>query len=356
MLMRATLFEATARRRYERELLSAQRAAEESEARSRTVQRVVSDLAAATSVADVAAVDRRARPRGAGRAGGRAGAGRGGPGRATCRGCTPSTRRACPSELLHELRAAAIGQLALELAQGVRTVTLDDRLRAERPAVAAAMAADGLSSLVLVPVTADSRRLGVLVLGLGRRRQGDLISLDEPGDRRGSPGRRTSSCSGRWAGRPGRRWSGPGCTRRPPGRRSGRRSCSRRPGCWPSAADVAETVERLAALAVERLADLCAIDLTTEQRGRPRRRCGTATPRGSALAEELRQRQLAAAAGPAPGAAGAAAAPDGVGAGARRRPAASRSPSTTGTWRSPTSWSWSASSRCRSSSRGGRWA
>ena len=48
VLVRATLFEATARRRYERELLTAQRAAQESEARSRVVQRVVSDLAAAT--------------------------------------------------------------------------------------------------------------------------------------------------------------------------------------------------------------------------------------------------------------------------------------------------------------------
>ena len=67
--MRATLFEATARRRYERELLAAQRAAEESEARSRMVQRVVSDLAAATSVHDVADGDRRPRPRGAARAG-----------------------------------------------------------------------------------------------------------------------------------------------------------------------------------------------------------------------------------------------------------------------------------------------
>src|SRR4051794_41310276 len=56
LLMRATLFEATARRRYERELLAAQRTAEESEARSRTVQAVVSDLAAALSVADVASV------------------------------------------------------------------------------------------------------------------------------------------------------------------------------------------------------------------------------------------------------------------------------------------------------------
>ena len=56
VLVRATLFEATARRRYERELLAAQRAAEESEARSRIVQQVVSDLAAATSAEDVATV------------------------------------------------------------------------------------------------------------------------------------------------------------------------------------------------------------------------------------------------------------------------------------------------------------
>ncbi len=56
VLVRATLFEATARRRYERESLAAQRAAEESEARSRTVQQVVSDLAAATTVRDVATV------------------------------------------------------------------------------------------------------------------------------------------------------------------------------------------------------------------------------------------------------------------------------------------------------------
>src|SRR3712207_4521724 len=45
VLIRATLFEATARRRYERELLAAQRAAEESEARSRTLQQVVQELA-----------------------------------------------------------------------------------------------------------------------------------------------------------------------------------------------------------------------------------------------------------------------------------------------------------------------
>src|ERR687890_81419 len=118
LLVRATLFEATARRRYERELLSAQRAAQESEARSRVVQQVVSDLAAATSAEDVATV------------------------------IVERSRAAL------DAREAASGQLALELAQGVRSVPLDERLRAAQPGVAAAMAEVGLSTLVIVPVTA----------------------------------------------------------------------------------------------------------------------------------------------------------------------------------------------------------
>ena len=42
------------------------------------------------------------------------------------------------------------------------------------------MAAAGLTRLVIVPVTADSRRLGVLILGLGTAGPDDLISLEEP--------------------------------------------------------------------------------------------------------------------------------------------------------------------------------
>ncbi|WP_324273661.1 hypothetical protein [Blastococcus brunescens] len=97
VLMRATLFEATARRRYERELLAAQRMAEESEARSRVVQRVVSDLAAATTVEDVATVIVE-RSRAAMRASGAALVlvEEGDPGiRNRCRGCAPSGRRGC---------------------------------------------------------------------------------------------------------------------------------------------------------------------------------------------------------------------------------------------------------------------
>ena len=160
VLVRATLFEATARRRYERELLAAQRAAEESGA-----------------VADGAAGG--VRPCGRDLGGGRRDGDRGAqplrPDRAGGGAwCSSRTRppSGCPAGaaagalgrvvrgLLAALHEAASGQLALELAQGVRSVPLDERLRATQPGVAEAMAAEGLSTLVIVPVTADSRRWG----------------------------------------------------------------------------------------------------------------------------------------------------------------------------------------------------
>jgi serine/threonine-protein kinase RsbW len=289
VLLRATLFEATARRRYERELLAAQRAAEESEARSRIVQRVVSDMAAATSVADVAGVvvERGREALGA----------RGAALVLVEEGASGSVPRlhteywtGLSEELLHELRAAALGQLALELAQGVRTVTLDDRLRAERPAVAAAIAADGLASLVLVPVTADSRRLGVLVLGLGTADQGDLISLDEPATVRatGPADVELLWTLGRQAGQALERARLYEETARHAQRSAFLLEAAR---LLAEASDVADTVHRLAGLAVERLADLCAIDLTSEY-GVTRPVVRHRDPAQQALAEELRVRQL----------------------------------------------------------------
>ena len=282
VLVRATLFEATARRRYERELLAAQRSAEESEARSRTLQRVVSDLAAATSVEEVAAVIV-ARGR-----------------EATLARCAalvvveepepgapdalPELRvlrsEGMPPQLMLALQEAAGERLALELAEGVRTVRLDDRLRESRPGVASAMTADGLSALTFVPVTADHRRLGLLLIGTGSPRPGELISLDDP-TWVGARTRRRSICSGPWAGRPARRWSGPGCTRRRPGRPSGPAFLLEAARMLAEAADVAETVDRLAELAVSRLADVCAVDLVDRAGAEPGPRCDTATPVGS---------------------------------------------------------------------------
>ena len=171
VLVRATLFEATARRRYERELLAAQRAAEESEARSRTLQQVVSDLAAATSVEDVATVIVERSRAALRRARRRPGAGRGrdapGPDDAA-RHCAPCASEGLPADLLRG--APGGGRRAAGPGAGAGRA---DRRRStsgcgrRSPAVAAAMADAGLSGLVIVPVTADSRRLGVLVLGLG---------------------------------------------------------------------------------------------------------------------------------------------------------------------------------------------
>ncbi|TQN42034.1 serine/threonine-protein kinase RsbW [Blastococcus colisei] len=294
VLVRATLFEATARRRYERELLAAQRAAKESEARSRVVQQVVSDLAAATSVEDVASVIVE-RGRAALRASGAAlvlveeGI-------AGDPDAVPELRvvrsDGLSSELLEALRKAAEGKLALELAQGVRTVDLDDRMRASQPAVADAMARAGLSALITVPVSADSRRLGALVLGLRGPQQDGLLSLDEP-----EAARATDPADvdllwtlGRQAGQALERARLHEETARQAERAAFLLEAAR---LLAGAADLPETVERLAQLAVERLADLCVIDLVTEQ-GMTRPAARHRDPRLQHLADEVRERPLTA--------------------------------------------------------------
>ena len=292
ILVRATLFEATARRRYERELLAAQRAAEESEARSRTLQKVVSDLAAAISVEDVATVIVE-RSRSAMRATGAAlvlveeePAGHADP--------MPQLRsvraEGLTADLLRALREAAGTQLALELAQGVRTIALDQRLRSAQPDLAAALADAGLTALVIVPVTADSRRLGVLVLGLGGSAAGELISLEEP-----DASHVTSPADvdllwtlGRQAGQALERARLYEETARQAERATFLLEAAR---LLAGAADVGETVDRLAALAVERLADLCVIDLVSEG-GLTRPAARHRDPRLQHLAQELRDRPL----------------------------------------------------------------
>jgi serine/threonine-protein kinase RsbW len=292
VLMRATLFEATARRRYERELLAAQRAAEESEARSRTVQRVVSDMAAATSVADVAAVVvERGREALKGSGAALVLVEESPPGVV---GDLPRLHTehsvGLPADLLDELQAAALGKLALELAQGVRTVSLDERLRAGQPTVAAAMAAAGLASLVVVPVTADSRRLGVLVIGLAGAAGGDLLSLEEPDAVRvtGPADVELLWTLGRQAGQALERARLYEETARQADRSAFLLEAAR---LLAEAADVSETVERLAALTVERLADVCVIDLTSEQ-GLVRPAVRHREPERQYLADALREMHL----------------------------------------------------------------
>ena len=298
VLVRATLFEATARRRYERELLAAQRAAEESEARSRTVQMVVSDLAAATSVEDVATVIVE-RSRASLHANGAAlilveERPAGDP------DAVPGLRAirsdGLPVQLLRALRYAAGGLLALELAQGVRTIALDARLRSVQPALAASMVDAGLRALVTVPVSADSRQLGVLVLGLDGG--GGLISLEEP---EAPPATAPAdvdllSTLGRQAGQALERARLYEQTTRQAERAAFLLEAAR---LLAEAADVTETVERLAELAVAGLADLCVIDMVTDQ-GLTRAAVRHRDPARQSLADELRERHPPQRRGPHP--------------------------------------------------------
>jgi serine phosphatase RsbU (regulator of sigma subunit) len=288
LLVRATLFEATARRRYERELLAAQRAAEESEARSRTLQRVVSELAAATTVADVASVIV-SRGRSALQATGAALVLIDEAASDDLPALRLERTDGLPAALLTALRDAASGRLALELAQGVRSIRLDARLRAAQPGLAEAMAAACLTDVVVVPVRADSRRLGVLVLGLGGDPHG-LISLEDPEFRGSLPPADVDLLwtLGRQAGQALERARLHEETARQAERTVFLLEAAR---LLAEAADLTETIDRVAALAAGRLADVCAVDLVTEYgpvRQAVRHRDSTRRP----LADELAARRL----------------------------------------------------------------
>ncbi|WP_324273660.1 hypothetical protein [Blastococcus brunescens] len=165
---------------------------------------------------------------------------------------------------------------------------LDDRMRASQPAVADAMAEDGLSALVTVPVSADSRRLGALVLGLGGRQDDGLISLDEPGSPRATDPAEIDLLwtLGRQAGQALERARLYEETARQAERSAFLLEAAR---LLAGAADLPETVERLAALAVEHLADLCVIDLVSEH-GMVRPAARHRDPRLQHLADEVRVR------------------------------------------------------------------
>ncbi|MCU1605377.1 MAG: putative sensor protein [Modestobacter sp.] len=265
LMVRATLFEATARRRYEREILAARRAAEESEARSRTLQQVVSELARATTVEDVATVVVE-QARSALRARGAALWLVAGDTAAAPDAADPTLVVArsdgVPAAVLAELARAAGGRVALELAEGLRLLSTGDRLTTQRPELAAAMEAAELHSLVVVPVSAAGRSLGVLVLTRGSAADGALIDLEEPvaGDLPG-PDVDLLWTLGRQAGQALER-----ARLHEETARQGERSAFLLDAArlLAGATEVLEMVERLAGLAVTELADVCLIHLVTE--------------------------------------------------------------------------------------------
>jgi len=277
LMIRATLFEATARRRYEREILTAHRTAAASEARSRILQQVVVELAGATTAADVASVvvqQARIALRSRGAAlllvsdATRAPAPANGSGRGTAAEPALVVARSdgLPVDLLGELATAADGRIALELAEGLRVLIPDDRLRERRPEVAAAMAGAGVRALAVVPVTADTRRLGVLLLGLGPSGADDLIDLDESLTGELDDGDVDLLWTlGRQAGQALERARLLEETTRQAERSAFLLHAARQ---MAGATGVRETVDRLAELAVPRLADVCLLDMVTEHGAR----------------------------------------------------------------------------------------
>ena len=265
LIVRVTLFEATARRRYELELLAAQRTAEASEVRSRTLQHFVSELAAAVTTADAAAVVVH-RSRRAVRATGAAlwlveqGA--------LDPGIEPdvllSASENVPDRLLGALHDTAPGRVASVLSAGVRTVPVTESLRTVWPGLTAAAEAARVTDLLVVPVTTDGTHLGALLITLGPEPDGDLLSLDEPTGHRSLPQEEVELLLtlGRQAGQALERARLHEETARQAERSTFLLDAAR---MLARAAGVTETVERLAEMVVPRLADLCVLDLAGEQ-------------------------------------------------------------------------------------------
>jgi serine/threonine-protein kinase RsbW len=265
LMVRATLFEATARRRYEREILTARRSAEISEARSASLQQFTAELAAAVTTADAAAVAvHRSR-----RAVGAAGAalwllGTDAHRTTTGPGAVLAAAEDMPAELVRALVESAPGRVHLALDAGVRTVPVGDALRTAWPDIAAAAAEAGFSDLVIVPLAADDAHLGALVLALqDATMDGDLISLSEPGEHPllSTADTELLATLGRQAGQALERARLHEETSRQAARSTFLLDAAR---LLARATGVTETVEQLAGMVVPRLADMCVLDLVAE--------------------------------------------------------------------------------------------
>ncbi|MGY1778447.1 SpoIIE family protein phosphatase [Geodermatophilus sp. SYSU D00804] len=290
LLVRATVFEATSRRRYERALLTAQRAAAESEARARTLHQVVSELAAAASAEQVAEVVVR-RARAAVEAGGAAlWLAVPGPEGAPLPVALAASDHVAP-HLLGELAAAARDGAELVRTGGVRSVPVGPALRDRWPGLAEAMVEAGQEAVVVVPVSAaDDRHLGALVLVLGVTDDSELISLTEPGAR-GSLAPADAdllATLGRQAGQALERVRLHEETVRQAARSTFLLEAAR---LMAAGHGVTETIAELAELTVRRLADVCVVDVLTEH-GLVEPVVAHADPARRPLVEELRDVHL----------------------------------------------------------------
>ncbi len=259
-LVRATVFEATARRRYEKQILDSQSAARAAEQRSRTLQQIVIDLAGASTVSAVAAVAVRRSaslpPSG-------------GAGLLLLLGSGPATALVTADSagltpwMIAALERAAHGSLTLLGNLGsARVVLPDERMQAAEPELVRVMHAQEVSALVVVPVRAEERTLGLLVLisYLSADSKGGLIDLEEPGTGWVPSRDELGLCTtvGVQVGEALARARLHEEQTRQAARVSYLLDASQQ---LAGSSGVQETVDRLVAVAVPRLADVCVVDV-----------------------------------------------------------------------------------------------
>ncbi|WP_298460000.1 SpoIIE family protein phosphatase [uncultured Cellulomonas sp.] len=247
-LVRTTVFDATHRREYELELLRARRAAEASEARMRALQEVVERLAAASSSADVVEVIASA-------------------------AALALAARGSTVWLLDGLAGAEPSDLALVAWTGMvqpqvrriePTSTLPHRWCVTEAVVQVVEPVpDGAAAGPLEPVTTapGTSRVALVPLVTGDRPVG-VLAVELPSDREITP--TTSSLMGTLG-----RQAGQALERArlaDSAAEQARRSAFllRAATVLAAATDFRDTLERLAAVAVPALADICLIDILTE--------------------------------------------------------------------------------------------
>ena len=246
-LVRVTVFDATQRRRYERELMLARRAAEASEARMRALQEVIERLAAASSSAEVVEV--------VASAAGPALAARGstvwladGPVDAEARDLVlvawtgidaPTVRRVTPDSGLPHAACLADGQLRVVEPSG----------DGEQGPPAGTTTAPGVSRVALVPLLARDGASGVLAVEL----PGDRDLTDTVRSLLGTLGRQAGQSLER-------------ARLHDTAEAAARRSAFllQAATVLAAATDFRDTLDRLAEVAVPALADLCVIDILTD--------------------------------------------------------------------------------------------
>jgi PAS domain S-box-containing protein len=259
LITRTTVFNATDRKAYERELVRAKEKAERSEARLRTLEDLTARLAAAATMAAVATAVVSTGGDAFGAAGG------------ALWSVGPDGRADRPLAAIEVADPTPV-----DVPVGATPLALASLEEADRfPTAAALMRRQGWAALLLVPLVADGRPVGLLAWGFAGPRS---VAEDEPELLR-TLGAQVGLALER-------------ARLQEDAAQHGRRSALllQASSVLAVAADYAETLERLAAVAVPALGDLCLIDVVAEDGRLIRMAARHADPARQRLADELRRR------------------------------------------------------------------